>query len=227
MGGGSMAGWALDVCKKGFKSACVILVAIFMVSVILFLMAYFFQNPLKEYFSAGKHFLFSDNLTSASLKDKKLLMNLMSKGYIFSSNDLLERVGSYYSNTITILIFFCTFACVFAVFYIKMNTEDRFDQTIKDKVGYFFTNDRSFSEEMTRLSNSAASDAVSSELERMMLDDEIEQVKQEMSDQIASLSAQIQSLQEAVSLLSPESDPDLEGDAEEIAVAHIQSGNRG
>ncbi|MBV8042841.1 hypothetical protein [Pluralibacter sp.] len=222
-----MAGWALDVCKKGFKSACVILVAIFVVSIVLFLTAYFFQNPLKEYFNAGKHFLFSDNLTSASLKDRKLLMNLMSKGYVFSSNDLLERVGSYYANTITILIFFCTFACVFAVFYIKMNTEDRFDQTIKEKVGYFFNNDRGFSEEMARLSNSAASDAVSSELERMMLDDDIEQVKQEMNDQIASLSAQIQSLQEAVSLLSPESDPDLQGEAEEIAVAHIQPGNRG
>ncbi|MEI9751083.1 hypothetical protein V5085_09080 [Moellerella wisconsensis] len=222
-----MADFLLDVCKKGLKSACVILVTIFVVSIILFLIAYFFQNPLKEYFSAGKHFLFSDNLTSASLKDKKLLMNLMSKGYIFSSNDLLERIGSYYANTITILIFFCTFACVFAVFYIKMNTEDRFDQTIKDKVGYFFTNDRSFSEEITRLSNSSASDAVSSELERMMLDDDIQQVRQEMNEQIVSLSAQIQSLQEAVSLLSPESDPDLDSDAEDIAVAHIQTGNRG
>ena len=56
-----MAGWALDVCKKGFKSACVILVAIFVVSIILFLIAYFFQNPLKEYFNSGKHFLISDN----------------------------------------------------------------------------------------------------------------------------------------------------------------------
>lgn len=151
----------------------------------------------------------------------------MNKGYVFSSNDLLERIGSYYASTITILIFFCTFACVFAVFYIKMNTEDRFDQTIKEKVAYFFNNDRSFSEDVARLSNSAASDAVSSELERMMLDADIDQIKQEMSDQIASLSAQIQSLQEAVSLLSPESDPDFQGDAEEIAVAHIQPGNRG
>lgn len=222
-----MSDWIKDVCKKGFKFACVFLVAVFIVSVVLFLVVYIFQNPLKEYFNAGKHFLFSDNLASASLKEKDLLLKLMSKGYVFSSNDLLERVGSYYANTITILIFFCTFACVFAVFYIKMNTEDRFDQTIKEKVNYFFSNDRSFSEEMTRLSNSSATDAVSSELESMMFDDRIKQVKQEMSDKIASLSSQIQSLQEAVSVLSPESDPDLGDDIEEITQAHIQQGQRG
>ncbi|MEP8628275.1 hypothetical protein [Enterobacter mori] len=222
-----MQDWMKDVCKKGFKLACVILVSLFIVSVVLFLVAYFFHNPLREYFNAGRYFLFGDNLTSSSPMDKKLLVKLMSKGYVFSSNDLLERIGSYYANTITILIFFCTFACVFAVFYIKMNTEERFDQTIKEKVNYFFNNDRGFSEEMARLSNSSATDAVSSELESMMLDDSIKQVKQEMQERITSLSSQIQSLQEAVSLLSPESDPDLEDNIEEITQAHIQSGHRG
>ncbi|WP_407906421.1 hypothetical protein [Escherichia coli] len=216
-----------DIFKKSCKLACVILLCILIVSIVLFLFLYFFKNPLKEYFNAGKFFLFSDNLTSISLKDKKLLLNLMSKGYIFSSNDLFERIGNYYTNTITILIFFCTFACVFAVFYIKMNTDERFDQTIKEKVHYFFNNDRGFSEEMIRISNSSATDAVSSELESMMLDDSIEQVKIEMREKIESLSNQIQSLQEAVSLLSPESDPELDTNIDEITQAHINSERKG
>ncbi|EEW6222601.1 hypothetical protein D7V46_24055, partial [Escherichia coli] len=80
-----------DIFKKSCKLACVILLCVLIVSIVLFLFLYFFKNPLKEYFNAGKFFLFSDNLTSISLKDKKLLLNLMSKGYIFSSNDLFER----------------------------------------------------------------------------------------------------------------------------------------
>lgn len=222
-----MSDWFKDVFQRGLKLSCIFLVAFFIFAIVLFLVSYAFQNPLKEYFNAGKHFLFSDNLASASLKDKSLLLKLMSKGYIFSSNDLLERVGSYYSNTITILIFFCTFACVFAVIYIKMNTEDRFDQTIKEKVTYFFSNDRSFSEEMTRVSNSSATDAVSAELESMMLDETIENIKNEINTKIESLISQIQSLQEAVSVLAPESDPDLENTVDEIAQAHNQSGTRG
>ncbi|EJB3999626.1 hypothetical protein MT216_000739, partial [Escherichia coli] len=109
----------------------------------------------------------------------------------------------------------------------KMNTDERFDQTIKEKVHYFFNNDRGFSEEMIRISNSSATDAVSSELESMMLDDSIEQVKIEMRKKIESLSNQIQSLQEAVSLLSPESDPELDTNIDEITQAHINSGRKG
>lgn len=222
-----MGDWFKDVFKKGFKLSCILFVAFFIFAIALFLISYAFQNPLKEYFNAGKHFLFSDNLASASLKDKKLLLNLMSKGYIFSSNDLLERVGSYYSNTITILIFFCTFACVFAVIYIKMNTEERFDQTIKEKVTYFFSNDRGFSEEMTRVANSSATASVADELESMMLEGKIENIQTEMDTKIDSLLSQIQSLQDAISVLSPESDPDLDNDVDEIALAHNQSGSRG
>lgn len=68
----------------------------------------------------------------------------MSKNYILSTNDLLSQIGSFYSYTITILIFFCTFSAFFAVLVIKINADDKFDITIAEKVRYFFANDKGF-----------------------------------------------------------------------------------
>ena len=48
-----------------------------------------------------------------------------------------------------------------------------------------------------------------------------------MREKIESLSNQIQSLQEAVSLLSPESDPELDTNIDEITQAHINSERKG
>ena len=77
-------------------------------------------------------------------KETKALAHLMSKNYILSTNDLLSQIGSFYSYTITILIFFCTFSAFFAVLVIKSNADDKFDITIAEKVRYFFANDKGF-----------------------------------------------------------------------------------
>ncbi|WP_296221745.1 hypothetical protein [uncultured Enterobacter sp.] len=207
--------------KKAAAFACLITTCLLIIAILLMLITHIFHNPLHEYLQAGKNFLFKDNLPNISNDDKKTIIKLMSKGYILSSNELSERIGSYYSNTITILIFFCTFAGIFAVAYIKLNTEDRFDQTIKDKVSYFFTNDRSFSLELERVSNSAASDAVTAEMERLLLEDQITQTKNEIMELFSTLQSQIESLQGAISNLSPENDPDLI-DVDEIVRAHQQ-----
>lgn len=216
-----------DIFRTSFKIASVMFITTSIILITVVLAIYLLHNPIKEYLNAGKYFLFSDNLVSISDADKNDIVNLMSKGYVVSGNVLLDKIGNYYSYTITILIFFCTFACVFSVIYIKMNTEERFEQIIDKKINFYFTRDRQFIDEMNRLSNSFASNAVSEELERMKLDEKIDSAKQAFSSHVDTISTQVEILRGAISDLAPQDDGSLD-DVENIVEAHhINSVNRG
>lgn len=109
-----------------------------------FLFFYFFKSPIKEFINTFGWYISSDSISNMTANEKKALAHLMSKNYILSTNDLLSQIGSFYSYTITILIFFCTFSAFFAVLVIKINADDKFDITIAEKVRYFFANDKGF-----------------------------------------------------------------------------------
>lgn len=119
-------------------------VFVLLVGVIFFLTFYFLKSPIKEFVNTFSWYVSSDSITGMTTKETKVLAHLMSKNYILSTNDLLSQIGSFYSYTITILIFFCTFSAFFAVLVIKINADDKFDITIAEKVRYFFANDKGF-----------------------------------------------------------------------------------
>ncbi len=117
---------------------------IFLVGFAAFLLNFLLHNPVKEFVNNFRWYVSNDSTSIMTLSEKKELARLMSKNYILSTNDLLSQVGSFFSYTITILVFFCTFSAFFAVLVIKMNAEDKFDATITAKVRYFFSNDKGF-----------------------------------------------------------------------------------
>ncbi|MCA6982853.1 hypothetical protein LF942_10210 [Pectobacterium brasiliense] len=129
----------------------------------IFILLCLFSSPVKDFVSAFNWYISSDSISAMNVSEKKMLAQLMSKNYILSTNDLLSQTGSFYSYTITILIFFCTFSAFFAVLVIKINADDKFDFTISNKVKYFFANDKGFDSEL----KNKVSDVVSEEFERL------------------------------------------------------------
>ncbi|WP_445335678.1 hypothetical protein ACSR9H_00420 [Citrobacter koseri] len=129
----------------------------------IFILLWLFHSPVKDFVSTFNWYISSDSISVTSASEKKMLAHLMSKNYILSTNDLLSQTGSFYSYTITILIFFCTFSAFFAVLVIKINADDKFDYTISKKVKYFFANDKGFDSEL----KNKVSDVVSEEFERL------------------------------------------------------------
>lgn len=129
----------------------------------IFILLWLFNSPVKDFANAFNWYISGDSISTMTVSEKKMLAHLMSKNYILSTNDLLSQTGSFYSYTITILIFFCTFPAFFAVLVIKINADDKFDYTISSKVKYFFANDKGFDSE---LKNKVA-DVVSEEFERL------------------------------------------------------------
>ncbi|HCT2636147.1 hypothetical protein HV357_01270 [Enterobacter cloacae] len=126
---------------KLFLQSCLFVLLIGFVS---FLFFYFFKGPIKEFVNTFSWYVSANSVSDMTAKETKALAHLMSKNYILSTNDLLSQIGSFYSYTITILIFFCTFSAFFAVLVIKINADDKFDITIAEKVRYFFANDKGF-----------------------------------------------------------------------------------
>lgn len=126
---------------KAFLQFCLFVLLIGFAFLLSF---YFFKGPIKEFVHTFSWYISSDSVSGMTTKDTKALAHLMSKNYILSTNDLLSQIGSFYSYTVTILIFFCTFSAFFAVLVIKINADDKFDITIADKVRYFFANDKGF-----------------------------------------------------------------------------------
>lgn len=126
---------------KLFLQSCLF---VLLIGFVCFLFFYFFKNPFKEFVNTFSWYISANSVSDMTTKETKALAHLMSKNYILSTNDLLSQIGSFYSYTITILIFFCTFSAFFAVLVIKINADDKFDITIAEKVRYFFANDKGF-----------------------------------------------------------------------------------
>lgn len=153
----------------------------FLLGLFIFILLWLFNNPVKQFVSIFNWYISNDSISAMTGAEKKMLAQLMSKNYILSTNDLLSQTGSFYSYTITILIFFCTFSAFFAVLVIKINADDKFDYTISKKVKYFFANDKGFDSEL----KNKVSDVVSEEFER--LSDE----NNDGSDEVARLKNEV------------------------------------
>ncbi|MBK0015681.1 hypothetical protein [Kosakonia sp. S42] len=128
-----------------------------------FIFFWLFSNPVKDFINTFHWYVSGDSISGMNVSEKKMLAHLMSKNFILSTNDLLSQTGSFYSYTITILIFFCTFSAFFAVLVIKINADDKFDFTISAKVKYFFSNDKGFDTEL----KNKVSDVFTEEFERL------------------------------------------------------------
>ncbi|HAU5635962.1 hypothetical protein [Citrobacter amalonaticus] len=153
-------GKCLIFAFKFFLQYCLVSL---MLGLFVFIFSWLLNNPVKDFVSIFNWYVSSDSISAMTVSEKKMLAHLMSENYILSTNDLLSQIGSFYSYTITILIFFCTFSAFFAVLVIKMNADDKFDYTISSKVKYFFANDKGFDTEL----KNKVSDVFTEEFERL------------------------------------------------------------
>lgn len=180
---------------------------IFLAALALFLFFYFFHNPVREFIDTFGWYISSDSIKDINAIESKQLAHLMSKRYILSTNDLLSQVGSFYSYTITILIFFCTISAFFAVLVIKINADDKFDTTISSKVKYFFDNDKNFDNEVKR----RISGLFAEEGEQTSGIDEKNEDIFQLKDEIRKLKVEVSKLKGALFSGNPsESDVDTE-----------------
>ncbi len=95
---------------KLFLQLCLFVLLVGFVS---FLFFYFFKSPIKEFINTFGWYVSANSVSDMTAKETKALAHLMSKNYILSTNDLLSQIGSFYSYTITILIFFLHVLCIF------------------------------------------------------------------------------------------------------------------
>ncbi|HBZ14948.1 MAG TPA: hypothetical protein DEO73_04215 [Pantoea sp.] len=156
----------------------------------VFLFCFIFQSPIKEFLSTFQWYFSGDSVATMNASEKKELAHLMSKNYILSTNDLVSQIGSFFSYTITILIFFCTISAFFAVLVIKINADDKIDSTINSKVTYFFANNKGFDANL----RIKVSEAVTEEIERFSDTD--------TSEEVAQLRRDVDILKEKLDVLS-------------------------
>ncbi|MEB7586648.1 hypothetical protein [Serratia rubidaea] len=189
---------------KLFLQSCLFFL---LVGFISFLFFYFSKGPIKEFTNTFNWYVSANSVSDMTAKETKALAHLMSKNYILSTNDLLSQIGSFYSYTITILIFFCTFSAFFAVLLIKINSDDKFDITIAEKVRYFFANDKGFDSDV----KSKVSDIFAEEGEQLS-----GITKNEDNDNVIQLRYEIKLLKmefyELKNKLAPDDEPEINTD---------------
>ncbi len=221
----------VTIGKSAIKSALWMTIFLCVIATIFIIIVKCFHDPLTYYLHEAKSFFIDENVEEISKKEQALLAKMMAKGFVMSGSDLMNRIGSYYSYTITLLIFFCTFSCVVAVFLIKSNMEDRFDQTIKDKVNYYFANDRGFSDEFSRTANALATLAVRDELEQMDIERDLKTLEDKIEDKITASKDELERklilIQNAISENAPQDDIEDGVNVEDIVNAQLKHADDG
>ncbi|EGQ8008886.1 TPA: hypothetical protein GRR58_22055 [Vibrio parahaemolyticus] len=107
----------------------------------LILITKLYNGDIRSLVPDSPHLL-SSNVANLSHVDKLRLERLIDKNIIFSADDLLGQIGTFYSTIIVFLIAIITVMSLFTLFFVKASAEEKAEtqakavakQTIDDKI---------------------------------------------------------------------------------------------
>lgn len=107
----------------------------------LFIVAFFFGGEIR-YLSPNFPYLLATDVKPLAYVDKLRIDRLLDKNIIFSADDLLGQVGSFYSTIIAFLIGLITVMSLFTFFFVKASAEEKAEvqakavarQAVDDKI---------------------------------------------------------------------------------------------
>ena len=127
---------------SGIKSVfAVIIGAILGSAITLFFVVWFFGGDVSSLVPDFPHIL-SPDIKTLPYVDQLRVQRLLDKNVIFSADDLLGQIGTFYSTIIVFLIAIITVISLFTLFFVKVSAEEKAEaqaksvarQAISDKI---------------------------------------------------------------------------------------------
>lgn len=99
----------------------------------LFIVVKIYGGDIRSLVPTSPHLLSSNtDLDKLSNIDKLKLEHLIDKNIIFSADDLLGQIGTFYSTIIVFLVAIITVMSIFTLFFVKASAEEKAEEKAKD-----------------------------------------------------------------------------------------------